>query len=99
MITHAATAHELLPLTWFDDSGRDISVCVADAQDVLANWGVLGVLVLEAGRAAVLLERSELAIALVVGDGAHFGRARAPSARDMTMIEAAFAVRYAPGGP
>jgi hypothetical protein len=54
---------------------------------------------LEPGRAAVLLERSELAIALVVGDGAHFGRARAPSARDMTTIEAAFAVRYAPGGP
>ena len=76
---HPATTDELIELTWFAGSGRDIESAVQDAQDVLANWAILGVHPKGEQSRVYLFERSCNAVACIDGDGQHFGTVCSPS--------------------
>lgn len=83
MTVHPASDDDLYNLRAFDGSYRDIAHCLGDNQDILTNWWLLGVEPHGDRKRAVLLERSTLAVAFVIGDGVHFGRAAAPSAEEV----------------
>lgn len=79
---HPATDDELVELTWFAASGRDIEHAVGDNQDVLSNWAILGVHPRDGAFRVYLFERSANAVACIDGDGRHFGAVRSPTAPD-----------------
>lgn len=87
---HAATDNELYNLRAFDGSYRDIEHQLGDNQDILTNWLFLEVEPHGDKKRAVLIERSTYAIAWIVGDGKHFGRAQAPDADAVAAIAARF---------
>lgn len=87
---HAATDEELYNLRAFDGSYREIEPLLTDNQEILTNWWLLGVEDHGARKRAVLLDRSSLAVAHVVGDGVRFGRAAAPTADEVAAVAARF---------
>lgn len=89
-IFHAATDEDLSNLRAFDGSYREIEPLLQDNQEILTNWWLLGVEPHGARKRAVLLERSSLAVAYVVGDGVHFGRAASPTAEEVAGVAARF---------
>jgi hypothetical protein len=88
---HAATADELYELRLFESSGDEVEARIRDNQDVACNWSSFGAEPHGDGRMRlVLVERSSLAIAFVVGDGVHFGRVVAPTAAEADAVAARF---------
>lgn len=79
MSVHPATTAELSELTWFAGSGRDVEATLADAQDVLCNWALLGVHPAAGGFRIYVLERSCDAVACIDGDGKTFGVVSSPT--------------------
>lgn len=87
---HAATDEELYNLRAFDGSYESIEHKLGDNQDILTNWMLVDVEPYGERKCVVLLERSSLAVACVVGDGVHFGRAIAPDAAFVARIAGRF---------
>ncbi len=88
-----ATPSELEDLRTFDGCGASVAACVADKQDVLARWEVLG-LVEQAGALRLYVAHSGGgAVAYVEGDGDAFGVSGTPSPQELR--EAAERLRVA----
>jgi hypothetical protein len=83
---HAASDHELLDLLPFQSTWAVITERLRDPTDIAGNWWLVGVEPCQGGRRAVLLERSSLAFAYVLGDGEHFGRVTAPEPNEVAGI-------------
>ncbi len=81
-MSHPATPFELAELTWFAGSGRDVEKAVADNQDVLCNWVIVGVHPRGTAFRTYLVECSVDAVACIDGDGIHFGTVSSPSQPD-----------------
>lgn len=79
MSAHPATPFELAELTWFAGSGRDVEKALADNQDVLCNWVIIGVHPRGASFRMYLAEASNDAVACIDGDGRHFGAVSSPT--------------------
>ncbi len=79
MSAHPATPHELAELTWFAGSGREVEGALADNQDVLCNWVILGVHPRGTGFRTYVLEASCDAVACIDGDGRSFGAVSSPT--------------------
>lgn len=93
-IYHPATPDELYNLKAFESSFDDIDHRLGDNQDIATNWWKLGVEPHGDKKRAVLLERSSLAMAFIVGDGVHFGRVVAPSAEEVGAAVKRFGLRW-----
>lgn len=79
MSSHAATPYELAELTWFAGSGRNVARALADNQDVLCNWVIVGVYPRGAGFRTYVAEASSDAVACIDGDGETFGAVSSPT--------------------
>ena len=88
---HAATPAELYELKVFEGSWDTVESRIRDNQDIACNWSSFGTEPHGDGRTRlVLVERSSLAIAFVVGDGERFGRVVAPTEAEAAAIAARF---------
>lgn len=95
---HPASHDETYELRIFESSGDAIDHRLGDRQDIACNWANIGVEDNGDGqRRAVLVERSSLAVAYVVGDGEHFGEVVSPTAEEVGAIAARFRDRPAGG--
>lgn len=88
---HAATADELYELRVFEGSRDRVETRIRDNQDIACNWSSFGTEPHGDGRTRlILIERSSLAIAFVVGDGEHFGSVVSPTDAEAAAIAARF---------
>lgn len=88
---HAATPDELYELRVFENSGDSVEARIRDNQDIACNWSSFGTESHGDGHTRlVLIERSSLAIAFVVGDGERFGRVVSPTGAEAAAIAARF---------
>ena len=88
---HPATPDELYELRIFDGSGDSVESRIRDNQDIACNWSSFGTEPHgHAQTRLVLVERSSLAIAFVVGDGEHFGRVISPTEAEAQAVAARF---------
>lgn len=88
---HAATPDELYELKIFEGSCDTVESRIRDNQDIACNWSSFGTEPHGDGRTRlVLIERSSLAIAFVVGDGERFGRVVSPTDEEAAAIAARF---------
>ena len=88
---HPATSDELCELRVFEESRDSVESRIRDNQDLACNWSSFGTEPHGDGQIRlVLIERSSLAIAFVVGDGEHFGRVVSPTEAQAAAIAARF---------
>ncbi len=93
-IFHPATADELYDLKAFEHTYDEIDHRLGDNQDIATNWWKLGEESHGDKKCTVLVERSSLAVAFIVGDGVHFGRVTAPSAEEVGAIVERYGLRW-----
>lgn len=91
---HPANDDELYNLRAFDGTRDIVADRIQDNQEIVANWSLLGVEAHGDKKRVVLYERSSLAVAFVVGDGVHFGRAAAPTADDVAAVVRRYGLRW-----
>lgn len=82
----SATEDELYDLRVFEGSLDEIELRIRDNQDIVCNWSLLCVEPHGEQQRAVLIERSSLAVAWIVGDGARFGKVVAPPAEEVEAL-------------
>jgi hypothetical protein len=82
-VIRPATSAELEDLRTFDGCGASVAACVADKQDVLARWEVLGLVEQSGARRLYVAHGGGGAVAYVEGDGETFGVSRTPSAEEL----------------
>ncbi len=91
---HPATADDLYNLKAFEHSRDDIAHRLGDNQDIVADWWLVGVEPDGDKLRAVLIDRSALAVAFIVGDGVRFGRVVAPTADEVAAVVLRFGLHW-----
>ena len=91
---HPASTEDLYNLKAFERSGDDIAHRLGDNQDIVANWWLVGVEPDGDKQRAVLIDRSSLTVAFIVGDGVRFGRVVAPSADEVASVVLRFGLHW-----
>jgi hypothetical protein len=79
---HAAIEEELVNLAAFDGSYEEIDHVIGNPTDIAGNWMKLGVENAGERKRVVLIERSSLGLAYVMGDGIHFGKVESVTAQE-----------------
>ncbi len=87
-----ATPDELDELQAFDNCGAEVAELVADKQDALSRWNLLGVMTQDGVRRVYLRMSGGGAVAYVQGDGRRFGVAGAPSSAELAAATSHFRV-------
>ena len=88
---HPATADELYELRVFEGSGDNVEWRIRDNQDIACNWSSFGTEPHGDGQTRlILIERSSLAIAFVIGDGERFGRVVSPTLEEAAAVAERF---------